>query len=137
METALNTVADDLTVRSPFRRSVEGTLRTLRTYAGQVEALSLPDRAAMVAEAFSRRQEVHLVRLRLLGTCLRMLDAEIDAGNPAPAIRSQRSRLAGILDRWTTEAETGTAGLRLQVRTPVAVQLGAILLAARARRRAR
>lgn len=137
VETALNAVANDLTVRSPFRRSVEGTLRTLRTYAGQVEALALPDRPATVAETFDQRQEVHLVRLRLLGTCLRMLDAEIDAGNPAPAIRTQRSRLAGHFDRWTTEAETETAGMRLEIRRPVAVQLGAILLTAQARRHER
>jgi hypothetical protein len=133
---ALDAVADDLTVQSPFRRSVEGTLRTLRTHAEQAEAFAGSDRPATVAEGFDQRQGVHLVRLRLLGTCLRMLDAEIAAGNPTPAIRTQYALLTRHFDRWVTEAEAETAGMRLEIRKPVAVQLAAILLAARAARTA-
>lgn len=127
---ALDAVADDLTVRSPFRRSTEGTLRTLRTHAEHAEAFAASDRPATVAEEFDQRQGVHLVRLRLLGTCLRMLDAEIAAGNPTPAIRAQHALLTRHFDRWVAEAETATAGMRLEIRKPVAVQLGAMLLAA-------
>ncbi|MFF0431678.1 M14 family zinc carboxypeptidase [Streptomyces sp. NPDC004327] len=127
---ALDAVADDLTVQSPFRHTTEGTLRTLRTHAAQAETFAVSDRPATVAEEFDQRQGVHLVRLRLLGTCLRMLDAEIAAGNPAPAIHTQHELLTRHFDRWVAEAENETAGMRLEIRKPIAVQLAAILLAA-------
>jgi hypothetical protein len=130
LETALAAVADDLTVRSPFERSVRATLRTFRTLVDHREALSGPDRSATVAEEFDHRQALHLVRLRLLGTFLRMLDAEIAAGSPTAAVRTQRRALAETFDQWVGEAEADTPGPAIEIRRPVAVQLGAILLAA-------
>lgn len=137
LETALSAVADDLTVRSPFRRSTEATLRTFRTLTEHAdehtESLSGPDlldRPATVAERFDHRQSVHLFRLRLLGTFLRMLDAEIAAGNLTPAIRTQSRLLAERFDRWVREAEADSPGPPTEIRKLVAVQLGAILLAA-------
>ncbi|RMI43989.1 hypothetical protein EBO15_14875 [Actinomadura harenae] len=133
LETALNAVADDLTVHSPFRRSTEATLQTFRTLTEEIEPAetpSGPERPATVAEEFDHRQAVHLFRLRLLGTFLRMLDAEISAGNPTPAIRAQRNLLTERFDRWLAEAETDPPGQPVEIRKPVAVQLAAILLAA-------
>jgi hypothetical protein len=85
-----------------------------------------------VAEEFDHRQALHLLRLRLLGTFLRMLDAEIAAGSPTPAVRSQRRVLGDTFERWVGEAVADIPGPPIEVRRPVAVQLGAILLAARA-----
>ncbi|WP_026411296.1 M14 family zinc carboxypeptidase [Actinomadura oligospora] len=126
----LAAVTDDLTVASPFRRSTEATLRTLRTLTERAESLPGPDRPATVAEQFDQRQAVHLFRLRLLGTFLRMLDAEIAAGNPTPAIRGQRRLLAERFDRWIAEAEAEGPDSAIDIRRLVAVQLGAVLLAA-------
>lgn len=130
LEAALAAVADDLTVRSPFERSVRATLRTFRTLVDQREALSGPGRSATIAEEFDHRQALHLLRLRLLGTFLRMLDAEIAAGSPTPAVRALRRVLTETFDRWVREAEADTQCPPIEIRRPVAVQLGAILLAA-------
>jgi hypothetical protein len=130
LDAAFAAVADDLTVRSPFERSLRATLGTFRTLVEQREAPSGEDRPATVAEEFDHRQALHLLRLRLLGTFLRMLDAEIAAGSPTPAVRSQRRVLGDTFDRWVGEAVADTPGPPIEVRRPVAVQLGAILLAA-------
>jgi hypothetical protein len=136
LETALAATADDLSVRSPFERSVRATLRTFRTLTEHREALSGQDRSATVAEEFDHRQALHLLRLRLVGTFLRMLDAEIAAGNPTPAIRAQRRELAETFDRWVAEAEADTSAPAIEIRKPVAVQLSAVLLTAAAAGRA-
>jgi hypothetical protein len=130
LEAALAAVADDLTVRSPFERAARAALRTFRTVVDLRESLAGPDRPATVAEEFDHRQGLHLLRLRLLGTFLRMLDAEIAAGSPTPAVRAQRRVLARTFDRWVGEAEADTQGPPIEIRRPVAVQLGAILLSA-------
>lgn len=130
LDAALAAVADDLTVRSPFERSVRATLRTFRTVVERRDAASGPDRPATVAEEFDHRQELHLLRLRLLGTFLRMLDAEIAAGNATPAVRTQRRALTQTFERWVGEALADTRGPAIEIRRPVAVQLGAVLLAA-------
>lgn len=130
LETALTAVADDLTVSSPFRRSAEATLETFRKLTEHAESLPGADRPATVAEEFDHRQATHLFRLRLLGTFLRMLDAEIAAGNPTPAIRTQRHLLAEHLDRRLTEVQAESPGTTTEIRRLVAVQVGAVLLAA-------
>lgn len=130
LDAALAAVAGDLTARSPFERSVRATLRTFRTVVERREAASGPDRPATVAEEFDHRHELHLLRLRLLGTFLRMLDAEIAVGNATPTVRTQRHVLAERFDRWVGEAVADTRGPAIEIRRPVAVQLGAVLLAA-------
>jgi phage terminase Nu1 subunit (DNA packaging protein) len=66
----------------------------------------VPDlnRPATVAEEFGNRQMLHLMRLRLLGTFLRMLDAEVAAGNLTPAVREQRRLLAEQFETWYGQA---------------------------------
>jgi hypothetical protein len=130
LEVALAAVADDLTVRSPFERSLRATLRTFRALVEERESTSGQDRPATVAEEFDHKQALHLLRLRLLGTFLRMLDAEIAAGSPTPAVRTQRRVLGETFDRWVGQAEADSTGMQIEIRRPVAVQLGAILLAA-------
>lgn len=131
LQTGMRAVASDLTVRSPFRRSTEGTLETFRKLASlEQKALSELDRPATVAEEFSHRQTLHLLRLRLLGVFLRMLDAELAAGNLTPAIRQQHHLLAERFDQWYGQAEADSPGPPIEPRRMVAVQLGAILTAA-------
>ncbi|HLU54035.1 MAG TPA: M14 family zinc carboxypeptidase [Pseudonocardia sp.] len=130
LEREFAAVAGELRVHTPFERSLRASLRTFRTVTAQRLALPGQDRPATVAEAFDHRQALHLLRLRLLGTFLRMLDAEIGAGRPTPRVLAQRSALGETFDRWVAEAQADTPGPPLEIRRPVAVQLGAILLAA-------
>lgn len=131
LRAGMRAVADDLTVHSPFRRSTESTLETFRRLAElEEEALPELDRPATVAEEFSHRQTLHLLRLRLLGVFLRMLDAELAAGNLTPAIRRQRHLFAECFDQWCDQAETDRPGPPIEPRRMIAVQLGAILTAA-------
>jgi hypothetical protein len=71
-----------------------------------------------------------MLRLRLLGTFLRMLDAEFAAGNLTPAIREQRRLLTERFDLWYGQAEADSPGPPIEIRKLVAVQLGAALIAA-------
>jgi hypothetical protein len=61
-----------------------------------------------------------------------MLDAELAAGNQTPAVRAERARLGSRFDEWFDEAEAEAMGTPIPLRTLVAVQLGAALLAAEA-----
>ncbi|MEV7004877.1 M14 family zinc carboxypeptidase [Streptosporangium sp. NPDC051022] len=123
-------VERDLTVPSPYRRSL---LNFLTAYDGLLtawEALPEIDRPATVAEVVDLRQRTHTMRLRYGGTYLRMLDAELAAGNHTPAIRAERAALGTRFDAWFDEAEAETNATPIPIRTLVAVQLGAGLLAA-------
>ncbi|MFI6744184.1 M14 family zinc carboxypeptidase [Nonomuraea sp. NPDC050451] len=126
----MRAVAGDLSMRSPFRRSTESTLETFRRLGELEETVPDPDRTATVAEEFGNRQMLHLMRLRLLGTFLRALDAEIAAGNLTPAIREQRRLLAERFETWYGEAEADPPGPPIELRKLAAVQLGAVLTAA-------
>ncbi|WP_223167945.1 M14 family zinc carboxypeptidase [Nonomuraea sp. SYSU D8015] len=137
MTAGMRAVAGDLSVRSPFRRSTEGTLETFRRLGEREEAVPDPDRPATVAEEFGNRQNVHMMRLRLLGTFLRMLDAEIAAGNPAAAIREQRLLLTERFEAWCGQAEADSPGPPIELRKLAAVQLVAVLTAAHHHRTAR
>lgn len=130
MRSGMRAVAGDLSVRSPFRLSTESTLETFRKLGELEETVPDPDRMATVAEEFGNRQMLHLMRLRLLGTFLRALDAEIAAGNQTPAIREQRRLLAERFETWYGQAEADPPGPPIELRKLVAVQLGAVLTAA-------
>lgn len=129
LEAAMEAVTGDLVVPSPYRRSTESSLAAFRGIAAEWEALPGLDRPATVAEVFGNRQLTHLLRLRLAGVFLRMLDAELAAGNPTPAVRERRQSLGDLFERWFAEAEADSPGRPIEIRKLVAVQLGAILLA--------
>ncbi|MFC7385773.1 M14 family zinc carboxypeptidase [Sphaerisporangium rhizosphaerae] len=123
-------VRADLTVHSPFRRSVEDMLDTYRRFADVWEGLPGVERPATVAEQFGNRQTLHMRRLRSCGTFRRMLHAEAAAGNLTPAIRAQRERLGELFDAWYAEADAESGGRPIAIRKLVAVQLAAGLVAA-------
>ncbi|MFI6296493.1 M14 family zinc carboxypeptidase [Nonomuraea sp. NPDC050790] len=129
---SMATVQADLTVASPFRRSLEDFLRTHDDFVAEWEDFPGADRPATVAEVVGNEQLKHSMRLRYGGTYLRLLDAELAAGNPTPAIRAERARMGEVFDAWFTEAQTGFTATPIPLRTLVAVQLGAALLAAEA-----
>ncbi|MEU6997433.1 M14 family zinc carboxypeptidase [Nonomuraea sp. NPDC046570] len=129
---SMSAVRADLTVRSPFRRALQDFLDTHDDFISEWESFPGTDRPATVAEAVGNRQIMHSMRLRYGGTYLRMLDAELGAGNQTPAIRAERARLGARFDDWFTEAEADSTATPIPIRTLVAVQLGAALLAAEA-----
>ncbi|ACZ88045.1 M14 family zinc carboxypeptidase [Streptosporangium roseum] len=132
---SMSAVRADLTVRSPFRLALQDFLDTHDEFISEWESFPGTDRRATVAEVVGNRQLVHIMRLRYSGTCLRMLDAELGAGNRTPAIRAERARLGARFDDWFTEAEADATATPIPIRTLVAVQLGAALLAAESAKR--
>ncbi|MFI6600776.1 M14 family zinc carboxypeptidase [Nonomuraea sp. NPDC050536] len=129
---SLARVESELTVRSPFRRALEDFVGTHDDYISEWEDHPGADRPATVAEVIGNEQLKHSMRLRYLGTYLRLLDAELAAGNPTPAIREEHARMQALFEAWFAEAETGFTATPIPLRTLVAVQLGAGLLAAEA-----
>ncbi|MFD8562358.1 M14 family zinc carboxypeptidase [Streptosporangium canum] len=128
-------VRADLTVRSPFRVALQDFLDTHDDFISEWESFPGTDRPATVAEVVGNRQLVHSMRLRYGGTYLRMLDAELGAGNRTPAIRAERARFGTRFDDWFTEAEADATATPIPIRVLVAVQLGAALLAAESAKR--
>ncbi|MEV4180619.1 hypothetical protein AB0J28_04130, partial [Streptosporangium canum] len=128
-------VRADLTVRSPFRVALQDFLDTHDDFISEWESFPGTDRPATVAEVVGNRQLVHSMRLRYGGTYLRMLDAELGAGNRTPAIRAERARFGTRFDDWFTEAEADATATPIPIRALVAVQLGAALLAAESAKR--
>ncbi|MFD1934860.1 M14 family zinc carboxypeptidase [Nonomuraea mangrovi] len=133
---SLASVRADLTVHSPFRRALEDFVDSHDEFIGEWDDFPGTDRPATVAEVVGNRQLVHSIRLRYCGTYLRMLDAELGAGNQTPAIRAERARLGARFDEWFAEAEAEAEGTPIPLRSLVAVQLGAALLAAESAKRA-
>ncbi|MFI6481733.1 M14 family zinc carboxypeptidase [Nonomuraea sp. NPDC050663] len=131
---SLAVVKADLAVPSAFRRALEDFVGTHDEFVGAWDGMPGTDRPATVAEVVGSRQTVHLMRLRYCGTYLRMLDAELGAGNRTPAIRAERARFAARFEEWFAEAEAEARSTPIPLRSLVAVQLGAGLIAARAAR---
>lgn len=129
---SLAKVAPELTVRSPFRSAVEDFVATHDGFVSEWEDFPGADRPATVAEVIGNEQLKHSLRLRYLGMYLRLLDAELAAGNLTPAIREEHARMRVLFDAWFTEADAGFTATPIPLRTLVAVQLGAALLAAEA-----
>ncbi|GAA3074903.1 M14 family zinc carboxypeptidase [Streptosporangium carneum] len=128
-------VRADLTVHSPFRRAVQDFLDNHDGFISEWESFPGTDRPATVAEAVGNQQMVHTMRLRYGGMYLRLLDAELAAGNLTPAIRAEHTRVKALFDAWFAEAEADATATPIPVRTLVAVQLGAALLAAESAKR--
>ncbi|MFF4415388.1 M14 family zinc carboxypeptidase [Streptosporangium sp. NPDC001559] len=131
---SMSAVRADLTVPSPFRRALQDFLDTYDDFLAEWDSFPGADRPATVAEAVGNRQIAHSMRLRYGGTFLRLLNAEIAAGNVTPAIRAEHARVKALFDAWFTEAEADATATPIPIRALVAVQLGAALLAAESAR---
>jgi hypothetical protein len=132
---ALEAVDGALTCRTPFERAtraltrlVVGAAPVLRAHADAPGG----DREATVAEAWSVPAALHVQRLREGGMLLRVLDAELAAGNVRVAVRETRARFARTFAGWLEEDARHLPGPAVPIRGPVAVQLGAIVATAEA-----
>jgi hypothetical protein len=134
------TVLGVLAAIEPERSLTSPFWRAMRQFAphfvenGEVERrrAQLPeaDRPATVAEVYTGPDLVHGFRMRYGGMTLRLLEAEIAAGNGRPAIREQYRRMSAVYERWAEEALRVTPAETLPIKALVGVQYGAILASA-------
>lgn len=131
----LDAVTTNLTIDSPFLRSLRGSLRlaeaTARTSTPSEIEGSAVSRTATVAQSIAAKERVYTWRLRLAGTLLRVLDAELTAGNVTPQVREFHRRTTGLFEAWCDAAETEFAGEPIELGRRVAVQAAGALLSAR------
>ncbi|MFI6505370.1 M14 family zinc carboxypeptidase [Nonomuraea typhae] len=125
-------VRPDLRVESPFRSAVEDFVGSYDEFIAEWEDFPGAGRPATVAEVSGKQQLTHSMRLRYGGMHLRMLNAELAAGNATPVIRAEHGRVRELFDDWFAAAEAAFEGTPIPVGTLVAVQLGAALVAAEA-----
>lgn len=129
----------ELTVHSPFRDSIEYSLKMGPTNLDAMERWARSDpgtsRMATVAEKFDNAVIRRFYHLLSLGMTVRMVDAQIAASGATPNIKAARKEAEEMFD---TRAK-GLAGLHytvIPIRKLAAVQLGAALVsAAHARKR--
>jgi hypothetical protein len=96
-------------------------------------ALLPPGRTATVAELASNENSVHLIRLRTTGLLLRVLDPEMVADDPHPAIRSAHAELTDLRASWSAEVMRNAAAggvTRNPIEAMVAAQYGSVLATA-------
>jgi zinc carboxypeptidase len=108
-----------------IRRSTTGLAEALRERAKRHA-----DTRATVAEQFTTRQTVHVLRLRSCGTAIRLLDEALVGGDHTPAVRAARAALDELFGAWADEAEAEAPGARVPLARLLGAQLGAILTAA-------
>jgi hypothetical protein len=129
-----DSVVGDLRSDSPFRTTIEATIRrgtesldTMERWATESEETARP---ATVAECFSNDQMIQFYRLLAVGELMRLLEGEIGIGNGTPAIRSALRAAQETFDRWATQFEATTPANPIPIRKLVAVQFGAALATA-------
>ncbi len=131
--TVLAEIAPDISLQSPHLRAMRQFAPHFRTSGEQEQRRAeLPenDRPATVAEVFTGADLVHGFRMRYGGMTLRLLEAEIAAGNGTPRIRGQYRELLATYHRWADDALRVTPAQTLPIRSLVGVQYGAILASA-------
>ena len=129
-----NKVKDEITVLSPFRDSVEETLRTYlqnlvaeenwaRTYqeAGEM---------ATVAEKFDNLVIRKLYNLFPLAMFIRMLDSQIKAASKTSTLTSVLVETRTAFETLCSELETSLDYTVIPIQKLVRVQLGSALLSA-------
>ncbi len=133
LQTVYAAVKDELTVSSPFRDAVEEMLRTSPAELDAEEnwARTSPEtaRPATVAEKFDNLVLGRFHRLLGLGMFVRMLDAQIAAGE-SPSLRAARDKVSAAFDTLAAELEKEVEYTPIPIQKLVRVQLGSGLLAA-------
>ncbi len=134
MQAHWNAVVKDLSVDSPFRRTVDWWVNELGsdTDAERTWATNNPDtdRPATAAELFSSQIMPQFFRLCWQGLIVRMLEGEIGIGNGTPAIRRELTTARETFERWGAQLESELDFRTVPIRKLVGVQFGAVLAAA-------
>jgi len=127
-------VKEDLTVRSPFRDSIEERLRTSRRRLDAQEnwAKKNPEmeNIATVAEKFDSLMVGRFYRLLGLGMLVRMLDTQIAATGDSDCLLSAREAAQAAFQARSGALEDELEYEVIPIRKLVRVQLGSALLAA-------
>ncbi|GAA3742450.1 hypothetical protein HDA32_003283 [Spinactinospora alkalitolerans] len=130
---ALDDVADDVSVESPFLRASRAFAPYLSAEAAQLASRAdAPEnrRPALVCERMSGLASVEAARLRYAGMLLRALEGEIAVGNPTPAVRRQHARLRERHLAWSARADAAPSR-PIPINDLVGVQYAAIIACAR------
>ncbi len=127
-------VKGELTVSSPFRFTLEETLRTFSEYIQAQENWARTDpqteKVATVAEKFDSLVIHSFYQLLSLGMFVRMIEAQIEATGESSALRSALENARAIFETHHTELEAKLDYEVIPIQKLVRVQLGSALLAA-------
>ncbi|MCC6803084.1 MAG: hypothetical protein IT319_09385 [Anaerolineae bacterium] len=130
----LDAVRPEFQVESPFHRAVTAFIgsgkahrEAERQWAQTAEETNRP---ASQAEVFSNLLGSRFYRLLILGMFVRMMTAEIDAGNDSAAIRAARDEAKSRLEEQGADLESQLNYRALPIRSLVGVQVCAGLATA-------
>ena len=134
MQEQLDAVKDELTLPSPFRDSIEDTLKTYPQHlvAEKNWARTDPKTAevATVAEKFDSLVIRRLHRLFCSAMFVRLLDAQIAATGESPALSTVREAAKAAFETRNADLEAELDYTVIPIQKLVRVQLGSALLAA-------
>ncbi|WP_168200553.1 M14 family zinc carboxypeptidase [Allokutzneria sp. NRRL B-24872] len=131
LRSALAVAQPDLTLDTPFQRSLVDSLGQAEAVAGAWKHIADgPSRPATVAEVCSFDVLPHMFRIRLAGTLLRVLHAELGSGNTRKGVREALASVEARFTEWCAQATRELPGERIAIRRLVAVQVGCTLAAA-------
>lgn len=128
---AIRPLLGELRLDTPFRRSLQDLLNTCHTMTNgwrRVVDHPMAARPATEAERCSFEVLPHILRLRLAGTLLRSLHAELATGNTRP--RHDLATAEATYQKWRADADTALPGTPIPLRNLVATQALSALTAA-------
>jgi len=129
-----NTINDALTVPSPFRDSIEETLRTYQQHLAAEDNWARTDdkttQIATVAEKLDNYIIQKFGRLFTFGMFIRMLDTQIAATGESPVLATTHETIRTAFERYSSELEAKLDYTVIPIQKLVRVQLGSALLAA-------
>ncbi len=127
-------VKDKLTVSSPFRFTIEESLRTFLKHMEAQENWAKTDpqteKVATVAAKFDSLVVGGFYRLLNLGMFVRMLEVQIEATGESPALRSTLENARDAFETFSVELDAKLDYDVIPIQKLVRVQLGSALLAA-------
>jgi hypothetical protein len=130
-------VADELTVSSPFRDSIQLNLQMIPTYleSQQQHAQTSPEmeQFATRAELFDNAYGKRFYSFLSLGQLVRMLQIEIAASGARPALSSALEQAQAAFEREAAYLENNIQYDVIPIRKLVQVQMGSAILALRHR----
>jgi len=134
LQAQYDAVKEELTVSSPFRDTIEETLRTFLPYIAAQENWANTDpkteKVATQAEKFDSLMVGRFYRLLSLGMFVRMVEAQIDATGESPTLIAACEAAQATFNERSAQLEADLEYSVIPIRKLVGVQLGSALLAA-------